>query len=339
MSLLYTSPSTLFSQKSNLRLSSSSLSSSPRPHFLSFPTFKSSGTFLGVRSSSEPTNPPPDEWGEKSEPEPVSAYSRLTEPDPPIEKDEWGGADIEVGSGNGSAQVDVDGGDKNLDLKRCLVDSVYGTDLGFQASPEVRAELSELVNQLEAANPTPNPTEDPALLDGNWVLLYTAFSELLPLLALGNTPLFKVEKISQSINTSNSTIDNSTTLSTPFASITFSASASFEVRTSSRIQVQFKEGVFNPPEIKSQVDLPDTLNIFGQTISLFPVQQTLAPLQEAFSGIARALSGQPPLKVPIPGEKTSSWLLITYLDKDLRIARGDGGIFVLAREGSPLLYQ
>ncbi|KAL8152689.1 hypothetical protein V2J09_010449, partial [Rumex salicifolius] len=81
---------------------------------------------------------------------------------------EWGGAGIEVGSGNGSAQVDVDGSDKNLDLKRCLVDSVYGTDLGFQASPEVRAELSELVNQLEAANPTPNPTEDPTLLDGNW---------------------------------------------------------------------------------------------------------------------------------------------------------------------------
>ncbi|KAL8161515.1 LOW QUALITY PROTEIN: hypothetical protein V2J09_013004 [Rumex salicifolius] len=104
-------------------------------------------------------------------------YTGLRKHNQVIEKDEWGGADIEVGSGNGSAQVDVDDGDKNLDLKRCLVDSVYRTDLGFQASPEVRAELSELVNQLEAANPTPNPTEDPALLDGNWWIAVQSYSK------------------------------------------------------------------------------------------------------------------------------------------------------------------
>ena len=55
------------------------------------------------------------------------------------------------------------------------------------------------------------------------------------------------------------------------------------------------------------------------------------------AAISQAISEQPPLKVPIPGERTSSWLLITYLDKDLRISRGDGGLFVLAREGSSLL--
>lgn len=55
--------------------------------------------------------------------------------------------------------------------------------------------------------------------------------------------------------------------------------------------------------------------------------------------ISRVVSGQPPLKVPIPGDRTSSWLLITYLDNDIRISRGDGGLFVLAREGSSLLNQ
>lgn len=55
--------------------------------------------------------------------------------------------------------------------------------------------------------------------------------------------------------------------------------------------------------------------------------------------ISRVVSGQPPLKVPIPGDRTSSWLLITYLDDDIRISRGDGGLFVLAREGSSLLNQ
>ena len=119
----------------------------------------------------------PDEWGEKSGPEPEldSAYTRFTAPDPAIGEyeDEWGPGG---GSGNGGSgvQVEVEGEDKgggNWELKKCLVDTVYGSDFGFRASAEVRAEASELVTQLEAANPTPNPAETPALLDGNWVLL------------------------------------------------------------------------------------------------------------------------------------------------------------------------
>lgn len=66
---------------------------------------------------------------------------------------------------------------------------------------------------------------------------YTAFSELLPLLAVGATPLLKVKQITQEIDTKSMKIVNSTTLSSPFASFTFSASASFEVRSPSRIKV------------------------------------------------------------------------------------------------------
>ena len=51
------------------------------------------------------------------------------------------------------------------------MDTVYGTDFGFRASCELRAEAIELIAQLEAANPNPAPTESPELLDGNWVLL------------------------------------------------------------------------------------------------------------------------------------------------------------------------
>ena len=94
-----------------------------------------------------------------------------------------------------------------------------------------------------------------------------------------------------------------------------------------------------PPEVKSSIDLPGYLDIFGQRIDLSPVQQALNPLQEVVVNVARTISGQSPLKVTIPGERTKSWLLTTYLDKYLRISRGDGGHFVLAKEGSPLLYQ
>lgn len=79
------------------------------------------------------------------------------------------------------------------------------------------------------------------------------------------------------------------------------------------------------------------MDVFGQQINLSPVRQTLSPLQDAVASISRVISGQPPLKVPIPGDRSSSWLLVTYLDDDLRVSRGDGGLFVLAKEGSPLL--
>ncbi|PHU28784.1 putative plastid-lipid-associated protein 3, chloroplastic [Capsicum chinense] len=301
------------------------------PSSLPTPKLRKFLNFSVQSSSNDPEKPIiTDEWGDKSEPEP-EPVTKLADSDPPKYEDEWG---------NGSPAVEVSSGEdeKLLELKRCLVDTVYGTDFGFRASSEIRAEALEFVSQLEAANPTPAPTESPELLDGNWILLFTAFSELLPLLAVGNIPLLKVEKISQDVNTNSSTIENSTSISSPVATLSFSATATFEVRSPSRIQVEFKEGNFKPPEIKSNVDLPETLDVFGQKISLSPVQQSLGPLENAVAGIARAISGQPPLKVPIPGERTKSWLLTTYLDKDMRISRGDGGLFVLVKEGSSLLY-
>ncbi|XP_076906527.1 plastoglobulin-1, chloroplastic-like [Bidens hawaiensis] len=292
-----------------------------------------------------------DEWGEKSEPvnEPLT---KLSTSDPPQEIDEWGTGPTDqptvdfTFTGNGSPVVEdnnninINNNDNKIDeLKRGLVDSVYGTGLGFSASAEERAEIMELVTKLDAVNPTPAPTDALDLLDGNWVLLYTAFSELLPLLAVGTTPLLKVDKICQQIFTSTLTIDNSITFSSPVATFTTTASAEFEVRSPSRIQVQFKEGSFEPPKIKSNVSLPENVDIFGQNVSLSTVQQSLNPLQEAVANLAGTISGQSPVKIAIPGERSKSWLLITYLDKDLRISRGDGGLFVLAKEGSPLLDQ
>ncbi|GJM91564.1 hypothetical protein PR202_ga07946 [Eleusine coracana subsp. coracana] len=276
-----------------------------------------------------------DEWGEPGEPEPEPPAP--ADPPSPGINDEWGD---EQPAAEASAPQEDEATERREDLKRCLVDTVYGSELGFRASSEVRGEVVELVTQLEAANPTTAPVEAPELLDGNWILLYTAYSELLPILAAGATPFVKVKQISQEIDSKSMNIINASTLSTPFASFSFSATASFEVQSPSRIEVQFKEGSFQPPAVSSSVDLPEQVDIFGQKISLGPVQQALNPLQQAFASIAGTISGQPPLKVPIPGNSRGrSWLLTTYLDKDLRISRGDGGLFILVKEGSPLLDQ
>ncbi|KAL5232403.1 hypothetical protein ABZP36_031179 [Zizania latifolia] len=286
-------------------------------------------------SSGNSRAPVTDEWGEPGVPEPQPT----SEADPPINDDEWGG-DPAPDPAPVQDDADADADERREELKRCLVDTVYGSDLGIRASTEVRGEVMELVTQLEAANPTPAPVQATDLLDGNWILIYTAYSELLPILVVGEAPLSKVEKISQEIDTKSMTIVNASTISTPFASFSFSATASFDVQSPSRIEVQFKEGSFQPPEISSSVDLPAQVDIFGQKISFGPVQQVLNPLQQAFASIAGSISGQPPLKVPIPGNnRARSWLLTTYLDKDFRISRGDGGLFILVKEGSSLLDQ
>ncbi|KAG0461942.1 hypothetical protein HPP92_020418 [Vanilla planifolia] len=95
-----------------------------------------------------------DEWGEKTVPE----QEEPATPDPPLDEDEWG---------NGSPAPE----DKLGNLKRCLVDTFYGTELGLRANADVRSEILELVSQLEAENPTQAPNEALQLLDGNWILL------------------------------------------------------------------------------------------------------------------------------------------------------------------------
>lgn len=117
-----------------------------------------------------------DEWGEKAEPEPLDSNTKLSGADPPRDEDEWGEdvdvKDAYVNAINGMATATTaEEVDEVGDLKRCLVDTVYGTNFGFEATADLRAEVVELVNQLEAANPTPAPTEAAELLDGNWVLL------------------------------------------------------------------------------------------------------------------------------------------------------------------------
>nr|DAD35192.1 TPA_asm: hypothetical protein HUJ06_005832 [Nelumbo nucifera] len=51
-------------------------------------------------------------------------------------------------------------------LKKALMDSLYGMDRGLRASSENRAEIVEIITQLEAKikNPTAAPTEALTLL-------------------------------------------------------------------------------------------------------------------------------------------------------------------------------
>eukprot|EP00270_Netrium_digitus_P011719 TRINITY_DN3738_c0_g1_i1.p1 TRINITY_DN3738_c0_g1~~TRINITY_DN3738_c0_g1_i1.p1 ORF type:complete len:344 (+),score=82.16 TRINITY_DN3738_c0_g1_i1:33-1034(+) len=220
------------------------------------------------------------------------------------------------------------------ELKEALLDTFYGTERGFRASSETRAEVSELIVQLEAKNPTAFPTEASDLLDGTWTLAYTSLTELTPLLALSSLPLLTVGPITQTINSFLSTVVNSISFSSPAGSVTVGVSASFEVRSPYRLQVKFEEGTFSPPQITAAgVSLPEEVEVLGQKLSLQTLQTSLKPLEEAAIEIAKLVSGAPTLKFSIDSSRAQSWLLTTYLDKNLRIARGDAGsFFVLVKE-------
>lgn len=103
-------------------------------------------------------------------------------------------------------------------------------------------------------------------------------------------------------------------------------------------QIKFEEGIIGTPQLTDSIELPENVQFLGQNIDLAPVKGLFTSLQNTASSVARSISSQPPLKFSISSSNAESWLLTTYLDNELRISRGDGGsIFVLIKEGSPLL--
>ncbi|KAK1378347.1 Plastid-lipid-associated protein, chloroplastic [Heracleum sosnowskyi] len=223
-------------------------------------------------------------------------------------------------------------------LKKKLVESFYGTNRGLSATSETRAEIVELITQLEAKNPTPAPTEALSLLDGKWILSYTSFSGLFPLLSRGSLPLVKVEEISQTIDAYSFTVQNSVQFAGPYSTSSFTTNAKFEVRSPKRVQIKFEEGIIGTPQLTDSIVLPENVELFGQNVDLSPFKGLFTSVQDTASSVAKTISSQPPIKFNIPARNAESWLLTTYLDEEIRISRGDGGsVFVLIKEGSPLL--
>ncbi|MQM02240.1 hypothetical protein Taro_035013 [Colocasia esculenta] len=255
-----------------------------------------------------------DEWG-KDAPSGLAAAVAEEEPVPAP-------AEVEIG-----------------ELKKQLKELLYGTNRGLRASSETRAEIVELITQLEARNPTPAPTEALSLLNGKWILTYTSFVGLFPLLASDRLPqLVKVEEISQTIDSEAFTVQNSVRFAGPLATTSLTTNAKFDVRSPKRVQIKFEEGIIGTPQLTDSIVIPEKVDFLGRSIDLSPFKGVITPIQDAASSVAKTISGQPPLKIPITSTNAQSWLLTTYLDSELRISRGDGSsVFVLIKEGSALL--
>ncbi|NBD32995.1 MAG: fibrillin [Cyanobacteria bacterium] len=194
-----------------------------------------------------------------------------------------------------------------MSKKTQLLNGIAGKNRGLLAKEEEKASLLSAIALLEEDNPTPNPIQHTELLGGNWRLLYTTSQDLL---GFDRFPIVKTGQIYQYIDPENSKVYNiAEIIGVPFLEGIISVVADFTPTSEKRVNVNFKRSIIG--------------------------LQRLLGYQNPEHYIQAIQEGKkfPPLDFPINrSSEQNAWLEITYLDEDLRIARGNrGSVFVLAK--------
>ncbi|MBP0008386.1 MULTISPECIES: PAP/fibrillin family protein [unclassified Roseofilum] len=187
-----------------------------------------------------------------------------------------------------------------------LLEAIAGTNRGILASATEKQAILSYVVQLEERNPNPCPTEFPELLSGDWRLLYTTSAELLN---IDRIPLYQLGQIYQCIRVDEQAVYNIGELDgLPYLDSLVSVRANFSVVNERRVNVRFNRGIFG----------------LQRVLGYESPSQMIEKIQESATFW--------PFDFPISEENQKGWLDITYLDRDLRINRGNKeSVFVLAR--------
>jgi hypothetical protein len=78
------------------------------------------------------------------------------------------------------------------------------------------------------------------------------------------------------------------------------------------------------------LQVPSEVSVLGQKVDLRRVQQLMSPVNRALKTASRTVANvvAPELEFEVP-----SYLLITYLDTNLRVSRdANGGVFVMVKD-------
>jgi hypothetical protein len=190
--------------------------------------------------------------------------------------------------------------------KAQLLAALAPCNRGIRATPTEKVAIAAAIAQLEERNPNPHPLDHPALLDGDWELLYTTSAELL---GLDRLPFFNLGAIFQCIRTANGKIYNIAEVQgIPLLAGIVSVVADFQAVTPQRVDVGFSRAIWGGQRLIGYQSP-------GQFIS--EIEQG-----QRFTAIDFAIK---------PRER-NGWVDITYIDQDLRIGRGNvGSLFVLKR--------
>ncbi len=186
-----------------------------------------------------------------------------------------------------------------------LMRAIAGQNRGLEASDTDKTAILSAIARLEDRNPTPRPLEAPALLDGNWRLLYTTSRELLN---IDRFPFYNLGDIYQCIRLEDRKIYNIAQLQgLPYLDSLVSVAAQFTPTSPVRVTVKFQRFV---------VGLQRIINYRNPNQFI-----------EALESPQKFLALDSQIQTDRQG-----WLDITYLDETLRIGRGNvGSVFVLAK--------
>ncbi len=196
---------------------------------------------------------------------------------------------------------------KLVSNKSELLEAIAGKNRGLLANEIDNVRVLAAIQQLEDSNPTPKPIQAKELLEGDWRLLYTTSKSIL---GLDRFPLFKLGQIYQCIRTSEAKVYNiAEVLGLPFLEGVVSVVASFEPVSERRVNVMFERSIIG------------LQRFFGYNSPSKFIQQIESGKKFL------------PLDFTIDRREQKGWLDITYLDRDMRIGRGnEGNLFVLTKE-------
>ncbi len=190
--------------------------------------------------------------------------------------------------------------------KESLLEAIAGKNRGLLTTDNDKIAILSIIARLEDRNPTPRPLEARELLDGDWRLLYTSSRSLLN---IDQIPLLKLGQIYQSIRIAEAKIYNiAEVYGLPYLEGLIGVTARFEAVSERRVQVKFERSILG---LQRLIGYQSPANLIEQIAS-----------GKKFTAID--------LQINNPNQQ--GWLDITYLDRDMRIGRGnEGNVFVLTK--------
>lgn len=194
-----------------------------------------------------------------------------------------------------------------MSKKAELLEAIAGKNRGLLATEIDNAKVLSAIQQLEDTNPTQKPLEAKDLLNGDWRLLYTTSKGIL---GLDRFPLFKLGQIYQCIRVSEAKVYNiAEIIGLPMLEGLVSVAASFDPVSDRRVNVIFERSIIG--------------------LQRFLSYKTPAKLIQQIESGKKFL----PIDFKIDRGEQQGWLETTYLDRDMRIGRGnEGNVFVLTKE-------
>ncbi len=188
-----------------------------------------------------------------------------------------------------------------------LLELIAGKNRGLLANAAQKQAILAAIAQLEDRNPTPQPVAATDLLAGDWRLIYTTSRGIL---GLDQVPLLKLGQVYQCIRMTDATLYNiAEVYGLPWLEGIVSVAARFTPVNDRRVTVTFERSILGLQRVMSYQSPQDL------------IQQVIAG--EKLRAIDFAITNR----------DQRGWLDITYLDKDLRIGRGnEGSVFVLVKE-------